>query len=513
MKPQRLLYLSAYQMTACHWRGGALVREATFPSTQAGWRQFTDYLAQNSKSIFSLLVNVAEEGFRIETIPYLRGADRQTVIERKLAQTFSNTPLRAALSLGHERDRRKNENLLLAAFTNPAFFQPWLDALRATHAMLSGIFSLPLLAPLLLKKLSVSPEPCLLLSVQDQSIRQSFFDKSELRFSRLTPLQHSSIDNIAQAFVAESIKLQQYLTGQRLISRGQTITAHILAHPDTFKTLRNSCIDTPAVRFNILDITECARRIGLKTKPRDTCAESLFLHLLATHRTGIQFAGEDLRHGFRIARSRSLLQGTGALALTVCLLLSANNLFDAHQIALDAEALRAEAAFARRSYDDIVKTFPSLPTDNETLKSVIDRYLAEERRSTTPSAFYREISRALQAAPSIEIDRLDWKISDADTDTTDSSGWSRDVRPVSEDNESIVVRGALRLDAKVTSRQLLGVFSYFVDALRSNANLRVEVLQQPLDIASGASLRGSDVESEGEKPREFALRVTRRIEP
>ncbi|GHU33954.1 hypothetical protein AGMMS50256_26890 [Betaproteobacteria bacterium] len=513
MKPQRLLYLSACQMTACHWRGGALVCEATFPSTQTGWRQFAYYLAQNPGSIFSLLVNVAEEGFRIETIPYLRGADRQTVIERKLAQTFSNTPLCAALSLGHEKDRRKNENLLLAAFTNPAFFQPWLDAIRAADAMLSGIFSLPLLASSLLRKLSVSPEPCLLLSVQDQSIRQSFFDKGGLRFSRLTPLQHNSIDSIAQAFAAESIKLQQYLVGQRLISRGQTLTAHVLAHPDAFKILRNSCIDTPVVRFNILDITECARRIGLKTKPRDTCAESLFLHLLATHRTGIQFAGEDLRHGFRIARSRSLLQGAGALALTVCLLLSANTLFDARQISLDTEVMRVEAASARRGYDDIVKTFPSIPVDNETLKSVIGRYLAEERRSTTPGAFYREISRALQTESSIEIDRLDWKISDADTDTTDSSGWSGDVRPVSEDSESIVVQGTLRLDARITSRQLLGVFGHFVDALRSSANLRVEVLQQPLDIASGASLRGSDVESEGEKPREFALRVTRRIEP
>ncbi|GHU03276.1 hypothetical protein FACS1894158_01320 [Betaproteobacteria bacterium] len=509
MKPRRLLYLCTSQMTAWHWRAGALVREATFPSTQAGWQQFRYYLAQNSKSVFSLLVNVAEEGFHIETIPYLRGADRRTVIKRKLAQTFPNTPLCSALSMGHEKDRRKNEMLLLVAFTNPAFFQPWLDAIRAANAMLSGIFSLPLLAPSLLKKLSVPPDPCLLLSVQDQSIRQSFFEKGELRFSRLTPLQHSGISDIAQALATESIKLQQYLAGQRLLNRGQTITAHILAHPDAFKEIQNTCADTPALRFDLIDISECARRIGLKTEARDMRAESLFLHLLRLDRSCPQFAGDDLRRSFRIAQSRSLSRSAGVLALIVCLLLSGKNLFDARQITQDAEVLRAEAALARQAYTDIVRTFPGVPADNETLKLVIGRYLAEERRSTTPADFYREISRALQIEPSIEIDRLDWEISDGvdAANTTDSGS------PGGESSESIVVRGTLRLDARVTSRQLLGAFSRFVDALRSNVNLQVEVLQQPLDIASGASLRGSDVESEGEKPREFALRVTRRIKP
>jgi hypothetical protein len=505
-------------MAAYHWRRSALTSEATFPPTESGWRQFTDYLAQNPKSIFSLLVNVAEEGFHVETIPYLRGADRQTVIKRKLTQTFFNTPLCAALSLGHEKDRRKNEILLLTAFTNPTFFQPWLDAIRATDTVLSGIFSLPLLTPALLKKLRISSEPCLLLSVQDQSIRQSFFEKGELRFSRLTPLQHGRIDGIAQAFATESIKLQQYLSGQRLIGRGQNITAHILAHPGAFKAIQNTCVDTPAVNFNILDITECARHIGLKTELQDTCAESLFLHLLLTQRSGVQFAGEDLRHSFRIARKRSLLQGLGTVVLMVCLLLSGKNLLDARQIAQDAETLRTEAALARQAYDNIIKTFPTIPTDNETLKRVIDRYLAEERRSTTPAAFYREISRVLQVEPSVEIDRLDWKIGGADSnsDESDSRGGGVDVRPTPEDGESLVVRGRLRLDAHATNRQLLTAFNRFLDALRSNANLQVEVLQQALDIASGTSLRGGDTAREEEKPREFGefvLLITRRIEP
>ncbi|MDR3298414.1 MAG: hypothetical protein LBU43_00045 [Candidatus Accumulibacter sp.] len=507
MRPQHLLYLDTRSMSAYRWQRGALVQEAAFASTESGWRQFALYLAQYPKSRFALLVNVATEGFHSETIPYLRGIDRQRVVERKLAQTFFDTQLCAAISMGHEKNRRKDERLLLFALNAPAFFKPWLDAMRGADAALSGIFSVPLLVPALLKKLRIAPEPCLLLTVQDQSIRQSFCDKGELRFSRLTPLPHSGIDDIAQAFATESVKLQQYLSSQRLIGSGQVVTAHLLAHPGAFDAIRDRCPDTPTLNYNILDISGCARRGGLKTAPPDTHAEALFLHLLAVNPPHAQFAGEDLRHAFQIARIRFRLQWAGALALTVCLLLSGKFLFDARQIGQDAAALRAEAALARQQYDTVVHTFPELPVDNETLKSVIDRYLAEERHSTTPTAFYQAISRALRAEASIEIERLDWRSGGAGRETASSAGADASVHPAPAVDESIFVRGTLRLGAKATTRQVLAALDRFVDALRA-ANLRVDILQQPFDIASGASLRGGDTAPDGENPREFGLRVS-----
>ncbi|MDR0578900.1 MAG: hypothetical protein LBI87_15570 [Candidatus Accumulibacter sp.] len=506
MSARRLLYLGSHQMTAYLWRRGALIREATFSPAEEDLRRFALYLEENSKSLFSLLVNVPDEGFHIETIPYLRGADRQTVIRRKLAQTFFNTPLCAAISLGHEKTHRRNERLLLAALNNWITFQPWLDGIRAADVALSGVFSLPLLAPTLLRKLRVPPEPCLLLSVQDQSIRQSFFEKGALHFSRLTPLQHSGIAGIAQAFATESAKLQPYLSSQRLIGRGQVITAHILAHPGAFRAIRNSCVDTPSVRFNILDLVECARRVGLKTEPPDTHAETLFLHLLAADRPGVQFAGEELRHDFRIAQTRSLLRGAGVALMTGCLLLSGQYLFDARRIARDAEALRAEAAAARQRYENIVGTFPSVPVDNETLKNAIGRYLVEESRSTTPIPLYQEVSRALQAAPDIEIEALDWRIGDAE-----AAGPNAMTRPLPEDGEGLAVRGTLRPDA--TTREALAAFGRFVAALRANTGLTVDVLRQPFGIASDTALRGGGSREDEEKTRDFELFVTRKIEP
>ncbi|MDR0379163.1 MAG: hypothetical protein LBI62_04340, partial [Candidatus Accumulibacter sp.] len=391
MRLRRLLYLGPQGMAAYHWLGGTLSREAVFPSTESGVQEFAAHLAQHSRATFALLVNAADEGFQVETIPYLRGADRRRVIERRIAQTFLDPPLGAAVSLGHEKTRRKDERLLLAALGNPVFFQPWLNALRAAKVALSGIHSLPFVASALLRKLRVPPEPCLLLSVQDQSLRQSFYHHGGLRFSRLTLLPHGDFDAIAQGFSAEADKLRQYLVSQGLLENGAPIVAHLLAHPDAFAAIRGVCAGTPTLRFNVLDLADCARRLGLKTVPRDTRADGLFLHLLATRPPGVQFADDDLRHGFRIARLRSLLLGVGAAILAVCLLLSGVSLFDAHRIARETAALREEAALARRQYDDVVRTFPSVPIDNETLGKVIDRYLVEEKRGTLPIGLYREI--------------------------------------------------------------------------------------------------------------------------
>lgn len=155
MKTRRLLYLSAHQATALRWQAGVLVGEGLFEATEAGHQQFAAYLAKHSESLFALLVNVAEEGFQIETIPFLQGADRKAIIDRKFGQLFFNAKLTASLSLGREKSRRKDERIMLAALTNNDFFAPWLQAINEAGVALSGLYSLSLLGPALFRKLKI----------------------------------------------------------------------------------------------------------------------------------------------------------------------------------------------------------------------------------------------------------------------------------------------------------------------------------------------------------------------
>lgn len=511
MPTRRLLYLSAHQMTAFRWQAGTLVGEGLFEATETGHQQFSSYLVRNPKSIFSLLANVAEEGFQIDTIPFLHGANREAIVSRKLGQLFFNATLTASRSLGHEKSRRKDERILLTALTNTAFFEPWLKAINDAGAALSGLYSLPLLGPSLLKKLGIAEERCLLLTVQDQSIRQSYFEKGELHFSRLTPLHNSSIGGIAQAFATEAIKLQQYLASQRLIGRSQPITAHVLAHPNALKAVEASCVDTDTLTFDILDIEDSARHVGLKTLPLDTHSESLFIHLLAVAPPSIQFADDVRRHDYHLWQIRTALYGFGVVALFACLLFTGKQLYDTSEIKEQTATLAAEAGLARQRYNDIVKTFPPIPTNNETLRRVINRYLELEKKTAGPEGLYHEISRALQIATQVELDGIDWKTGGAASPGSNGANLPAGATAVADDSETAVVRGTLKVGANANARQLLAVFNQLVDALKANPKLQVTILQQPFDTESGKSLKGGDTAVEEDKPRTFSLQINRKI--
>ncbi|MFT3847550.1 MAG: hypothetical protein QM739_02415 [Propionivibrio sp.] len=510
MTTHRLLYLSAHRMTAYRWHSGALASEGAFVTGDEGYQQFADYIKQQRRSRFALLANVSEEGFHLETIPFLQGKDRAAVIARKLGQQFFNAPLTASLSLGYEKSKRKDERVLLAALTNNEHFAPWLNAMASQGAELSGLHSLPLVSAALLKRLKIAAEPCLLLTVQDQSIRQSYFEKGELHFSRLTPLQNSSVSGIAQTFAAEAVKLQQYLASQRMIGRNQPITAHVLAHGSAMKAIQASCGDTPTIRFSFLSIEECAGKTGLKTVPADSHSETLFLNLLRVDPPRLQFANDDQRHGYHLALIRSALHATGAFALAGCLLYSVKLWYDTYQVTQETETLRGESLLARQRYAEIVATFPPIPTDNATLRQVIDRYVDIERQTAGPDGLYRELSHALAVVPAVELDALEWRVGGTDAASGQAANDTRSAA-IPNNGEALVVRGTLHTGADANARQTLAAFNKLIDALKNNPALQVSVLQSPFDIESGKSLKGSDTAADDDKPRAFSLQIVRTI--
>ena len=513
MKPSRLLYLSAHQLTAYRWHAGELRSDGLFATAPDGHQEFASYLAQHSDCVFAILANVSEEGFQIETIPFLRGADRQAVISRKLTQLFFNAALTSFLSLGYEKNKRKDERIMLAALTNNDFLAPWLDAIAGASVALSGIYSLPLLAPTLLRKLQFGQDQCLLLTVQDQSIRQSYFEKGELHFSRLAPLHDSSIVGIAQTFSGEAHKLQQYLASQRLIGREQPITVYILAHPGARKAIQASCVSTATIHYNLLSIEDCGKKTGLKTLPPDSHCEQLFLNLLVTAPPRIQFANDAQRHAYQLRQTSSVLKGVGAFALIACLLFSATLLLDSYGVNQESAALRSEAGVSRQRYDDIVRTFPPIPTNNETLRRVIDRYAGLEKKAASPAGLYQEISRALQAAPAAELDRIDWKVGGVESPAGAPAGQSAAASVVPSDSEAVIVHGTLKLGSNANARQMLRAFDHLLEALKANPKLQVEVLQRPFDIESGKSLKGGDTTLESNMPRAFSLQIIRTLGP
>ncbi len=497
----RILYLNTHRLSAYAWQQGRLFPEGDFDNDEAGLQQFSDYLAAHRQDRFALLANVAEEGHAHETIPFLRGADRQTLISRKIGQHFQGTALATAVSLGYEKTQRKNEKLLLAALTNPAHFEPWLQRLASAEIALSGIYSLAQLGGPLLRKLGLGTARCLLLSMQDHSVRSSYLANGQVYFSRMTPLADSSIAGIAGTFAAESAKLQQYLIGQRLIGREEALPVYIVAHPHTLPAIENACPDRGQLAFHIIDSHTAASRLGLHALPDDNRSDTLFMHLLAIATPSQQFAGEVHRHHFRLAQLRHGLIAAGLVALLGSLLYSAKQIYDAHALRDDARSLSASAAELDRRYQAAASTLPQLDIDSETLRLLTSRHAELSRQQRRPDAAFSLVGQTLERMPNVVLEGIEWK-----NQIQFSPG------NTGETGEITTLRGSINLP-QAEPRRVLAIFDDFIDSLRLAAGVTVNVRQRPFDIESGSTLRGGDGGEEAAKPRQFALEIVRRPTP
>lgn len=511
MISRRLLYLDTQRLKAYAWRQGRLIPEGVFEMRAEEYARFTDYLRSYPNCQFRMLANVAEEGHELETIPFLQGADRDALITRKLGQHFLGTPLATAISLGYEKSKRKNEKLLLSALTNPAHFAPWLKCFAEAGAALAGIHTVAQLGGVLLKKLGKPASPALLLSYQDHSIRESYLVDGQALFSRMAPLSDSSIAGIASRFATESAKLYQYLDGQRLIAHDDRLPVYILAHPQAMAAVRQNCLESDNLAFEIIDSHRAAAQIGLANLPENNSCEWLYLQLLATTPPRQQFASEDYRRDYRVSQLRYGLLGLGLFALLGGAIFAAKQLYDTYSLRQETQTLAASEADLAWRYREILATFPQLGIDNETLRRVTDRQRELLKQQRLPDAALRSLSRALDQLPNVQLEAIEWTSGDQ---VAGGQGAPGKPGPVPSGNsETIVLRGALQLSPTASARQTLATFEHFVELLQVDRSNEVSVLQQPFDIESGRALRGGDAESESSQPRQFALQIVRKATP
>ena len=512
MISRRLLYLDTQRLTAYAWRQGKLSAEGVFEMRPEEYPRFTDYLRAHPNSQFRMLANVGEEGHELETIPFLQGADRKALIARKLGQHFLGSPLATAVSLGYEKSKRKNEKLLLSALTNPAHFAPWLKCIEEAGAALAGIYTVAQMGGQLLKKLGKPKARSLLLSYQDHSIRESYLVDGHPLFSRMVPLFDSSIAGIASRFASESGKLYQYLDGQRHIGRNDTLPVYILAHPQAISAIRQHCVDSSGLNFEILDNHQAARKLDLKTLPSDSSSELIYLHLLATDPPRQQFAPEDNRHDYHISQIRYGLLGLGAVALLGGGLFAAKEFYESYSLREETQALILSEAELSWRYREISATFPQLGLDNDTLRRVTDRQVELLRQQRLPDDAFRLVSRALGEVPTAHLEAIEWTFGDAVPAGSQVAPAKAGVLP-SGNTETITLRGVIRLGPSATARQTLASFEHFVELLRADPINEISVVQQPFEFEFGRALLDGAVDTAIGRPRQFAVQIVRKLTP
>ena len=93
MSAKLVLYFTAGGRELYRWQGGALELEARFTPDPEGLGDFRARLKGRQGALVYVLADLAGEDFQEDQIPYLRGGDRESVVQRRLAQRYRDTRL------------------------------------------------------------------------------------------------------------------------------------------------------------------------------------------------------------------------------------------------------------------------------------------------------------------------------------------------------------------------------------------------------------------------------------
>ena len=513
---KRLLYLTANRLTAHSLSRGRLAVDAAFERNDRDLAAFSAYLAR-SRNLYYLVVDVVEEDFHQDTIPYLGRKDRRQVLARKLAQRYRDTSLTLSMSLGYEQSERRNEKVLYASFSNTQQFQPWLSALERNDCRLAGVYSTALLAPALIRGAGLKLPRCLLVSVPHTGLRQSYVEDGKIRFSRVGRVNLEDAAGVAAACAGESARLQQYLVTMRLLPTAATpIDVMVLAAGQYHAALTAACRNSEVLRFHVINADNQCRAAGLKSFPPDAPCDALFLHAVAAAAPKEQFAQEQHRHHYRLWQISRGLYAAGLAVLAAGLLFAGVRLLEVYTLRGQIQSDQTQFQALGAEYARVTSTFPPTPTSTENLKTTIKQYRMLQAQTAAPAGLFTEIGKVLAGFPQVEIERIQWRVGKPPAETgPKGAGAPRAAAAVAANapaaadpgyqlaTVSARVVGARRADL----RSITDMASQFIAALRNNPQLEISGVRMPFAIAAEDTLAG-DIGSERAIAEDAAFGVT-----
>jgi hypothetical protein len=514
MGERHVLYFTAAGHALYRASRTGLTLEGSFAADETGLEAFQQFLHGRRGALFSVLADLAGEDFHEDQIPFLRGADREAVIQRRLAQRYRDTRLAAALSLGPVvSGTRRNERLLLASFTNTQQIAPWLDALDAAGARLAGVYSVPLLAPAVAARLGIKSGRVFVISPNRAGLRQCFVEDGRLRFARLERTSDMAPQALATFVRSETQRLAQYLATLRVLPRdGAPVQVLVVTPPGAKTAFEQELVSDARLIFRTVDAAEAARAVGLRSPPEDAMAEAFYAHLAARKPPREQFASRADRRRYFIWQLQRGIVAAGALGFLACAIAGGARWMEVTDLRGRAAAQATQSRAAAAQYQQITATFPVTHTSTENLRVAVVEFQRIAARAALPEDGLGHVSRVLQEFPQVELDALTWSVGapQAPAGRAPAAPPPGTAKPPGAGSTSvqIEVSGRVHATQRDDYRGITAQVQKFAQALGS-AGFQVVGTRLPFDITSEGTLTGDIGGGDtGEAPR-FSVTVAR----
>lgn len=455
MRQRCLLHLDSDGLSAWASQHGRLQALGRFPDDPGGHAGFAQFLAGHGGERFALLADLPEETLQSIEIPRLGRRDRATLIARRLARSFPDTPWRCAISLGRDRATPGSEQILLLALSAPRRLAPWLALLAQAEIGVARLQTASQFAAPLLKRLGRQATTALLVACHDHAFRITGLAAGHPRFSRQVPSDGASA---AAAVAGEAGRLHRYLLEQRLHAHGQPLPVYVMAPAPLLAELAGHWPSGGELALQPLEFTASAARLGLSADEIDS--RTIELHLLA-HSPPAEGIPIAARRPSAAGFGRLLIAG-GTAALAGALVFAGGQWQTSAEAWDEARRLDEERANLMIQHAAAQREQLPPPIDAASLRRLSETRAAISRLQHQPGPAYHRLGRALERLPAIEIERIDWKILPPSASTAE---------PPAQPSESTTVFGRLR--------DTPAEFAQFILALRADPGLELLIRQAP----------------------------------
>ena len=516
MSAKLVLYFTATEHALYRWVGGALELESKFGADDEGLQAFRVHLQGRRGALVYVLADLAGEDFHEDQIPHLRGADRQAVVQRRLAGRYRDMRLAAALSLGYTSGERRTERLLLASFTNAEQFTPWVDALVASGARLSGVYSVPLLAPALAARLGARSGRVFIVTANSTGLRQCFVENGRLRFARLERTTDVAPEELATFVRAETLRLVQYLSTLRALPReGAPIQVLVVAPAAQRAALEQVLVSDARLTFQTIAVEEAARKVGIKRPSADLPGEQLFLQLAVKSPPRDQFARLEDRRSFFLWRLQRAIAATGAAGFLACALFAALQWIDLLGVKDQVSNQQREAREATQQYQRITASFPVTQTTTDNLKATVVEFTRIAAQSASPEPALIYLSQVVEKFPQMDIESVLWRVGKpagtVEAPLAKPAAAPAGTAQAGENLQILEVSGRVNAIKRSDYRAITGQVQRFAEALRTDPAWRILRTQLPFDVTSEGTLSGDIGAAEGTEAPRFSVTVGREL--
>lgn len=510
MQTKHALYITDLAIIFCDIDANGVKEVFSYALTDADYSEkLHAFLLKHKPEVFSVYLDVMGEEFKHESIPHIGGKDRGLLLDRKCKSLLSSADLTWRKHLRREKKGRKDDVYLIVGLPLPSSVEHIFDVLIESHQMVSGVYSMSILAREIEAILPVSPQNLVVSRVLGSPAgrkvyRQTFFKDGELTMSRVTSINGETHEQVFSQLVGEIERMHHFLAGTRQINKELTLdVCTTLGVQETVQLARHQS-DSDKVDINDFHLADIAREKSLKVSSFSSLVE-LLIALSETKNLTPHFKPSALCAPFNRVKAKRGLNALAISVLAVSVAVSVFFVFTASTEKDKLERLIIEIAQLDEQKNTLLDHAQVTELEPEKMKQVVDLYKTIHTHQYAPDDVLEVLSNAYKGFGDISLIKLSWlkqQASEGQNSRAKGEPFLNTLKPTRQFELKV------SLPSTLSNRMILERVNDFSIALNKQPEIK-SVTREKAALDTGANARLAESLGGGvsNKPVEFTLLI------